>query len=80
MHGHASIGGGIGNIDVWITFVIAHQDVVTRMEFFDQIAFENQRFTFCVRDYDFDMINMTHHHRCFRRQARAAEIAADAIL
>ena len=48
----------IGHVDVGITLVIAQQDVVARLEFLDQPAFQDQRLGLGMRDCDLDGLDL----------------------
>ena len=66
--------------DVGIGFVIAKQDVVTRLEAFDEVVFQQQRFRFRTRHRGFDSGDMRYHQLRARRQSGFLKIRRYALL
>lgn len=66
--------------DVWIRFIVPEQNVVTRLQAFDQIVFQQQRLGFGARYRGFDVGYLRHHQLRSGRQIAFLKIRRDALL
>ena len=67
-------------VDIRIALVVAQQDVVARLERFDQLRFEQQRFALGARHRDVRAGDLRHHGSDARLHPRLEEVAADTLL
>ena len=70
----------LSETDVGITLVVAKQYVVARIQIFDQIILQQQRFAFGAGVDDFDLAYVVDQRHDAGRQSAGAEIACQAFL
>ena len=68
------------NLEVGVAFVVAKQDVVARLERFDEVIFQNQRFGFRAHHGGFEPGDFAHHEADARAAVVFLEIAGYAPL
>ena len=70
-----------GNLDIGIGFIIPQRNIVLRMQFLDQVAFQNQRFHFSTSHGNVQIFCMANHGCYFGRTiAVFPHVGTDAIL
>ena len=68
-----------GQANIRVALVVPEQNVVARVEIFNQVVFKQQCLAFGAGIGNFDLMNISYQRQCFCRKSAVAKIAGQTV-